>query len=124
MAFLGIHILSSKQLAAIKAEAAQFATSEVGQAVAALKSTEIGAAVAADIAAISNKQMTGLEKFETVVRNTAPIITKYVVKGGFAAVQADVIDIARAVVQSVFNDTKSKTAPGLARAILSIVGLR
>lgn len=123
MALFGIRILTSKQIAAIKAEAASVAMTEAGKAVAILKTTDIGKAVAADIAAISNKRLSGSQKFEKVVANTAPLLVKYITGGGFAAVEADVIDIARNLVQSVYNDFKSSTAPGLAKAILKIVGI-
>jgi hypothetical protein len=123
MALFGIHFMTSKQLAAMKAEVSSFAMTEAGKAVAILKTTEIGKAVAADIAAVSNKRLSGSQKFEKVVASTAPLIVKYVTGGGFAAVEADVVDIARNLVQSVYNDFKSSTAPNLAKAILKIVGI-
>lgn len=123
MNLFGLHLLSSKQIAAIKAEASSLALSEAGKAVAYLKTTEIGKAVAADIDAINNRKLSGSQKFEKVVANTAPLIVKYVTGGGLAAVEADVLDLARGVVQSVYNDLKSKTAPNLGRAILKMVGL-
>ena len=119
----GIHILSSKQLAAIKADAASLALTEAGKAVEILKATDIGKAVAADIASISDRKLSGVQKFEAVVANTAPLIVKYVTSGGFAAAQGDVVDIARALVQQTFNDIKSSTAPNIARTILKIVGI-
>jgi hypothetical protein len=119
----GIRILSSKQLAAIKAEAASLALSEASRAVAALKQSEIGNVVAKDIMVMSASNLTGVQKFEKVVANTAPLLVKYVTGGGFAAVEADVMDIARNLVQSIYNDVRSKTAPNIGKAILKLLGL-
>jgi len=123
MAFLGIHILSSKQLEAVKAEAAGFAVSEAGKAVAVLKQTSIGSIVAKDIAAMQDKNLSGAQKFSTVVANTAPLVLKYATAGGLVAVLADVEDIARSLVQSVYNDTKSTTAGRVAAAVLKRFGI-
>ena len=119
----GIRILSSQQLAAIKAEAASLALSEASRAVAALKQSEIGNVVAKDIMVMSASNLTGVQKFEKVVANTAPLLVKYVTGGGFAAVEADVMDIARNLVQSIYNDVRSKTAPNIGKAILKLLGL-
>lgn len=123
MAFLGIHIMSSKQLEAIKAEAAGFAVSEAGKAVAVLKQTSIGSIVAKDIAAMQDKNLSGAQKFAAVVATTAPLVLKYAASGGLVAVLADVEDIARSLVQSVYNDTKSTTAGKVAAAILKRFGV-
>lgn len=123
MALFGIHILSSKQIAAIKAEAAGLAMTEAGKAVAILKTTPIGKVVADDIAAIGNKRLSGSQKFEAVVATTAPLILNYVTGGGMKAVAGDAEDLARNLVQSIYNDLQSKTAKKVASFILKMIGV-
>ena len=123
MAFLGIHIISSAKLNELKQQAEQFAMTEAGRAVIALQKTDIGAAVAADIKAVSSTTMTGGQKFEAVLANTLPLIVKYATGGGISAVVDDVEDIGRALVQMVFNDVKSTKAGSIGRQILKLLGL-
>ena len=126
MSLLGIHVLTDAQFAALKAaghSVQTFAISEAEKAVIALKQTDIGAAVANDIQAIASKDLTGPQKFEAVLANTLPLVLKFATGGGFAAVEKDVEDIARSLVQAVFNDVKSTTAGSVAGAILHAIGL-
>lgn len=114
-------IFGSKAGAAVAA----IAVSEIQQAVAGLKSTSIGAAVAADIAALVDSRLSGSEKFEKVVANTLPLIVQFVATPGSAKVAiADVESVARELVQSTFNDTRSTKAGGIAALILSLLGIR
>jgi len=98
--------------------------SEADKAVAALKTTSIGAAVAADVKALSRSDLSGIEKFEQVVKNTAPLIVELLTNDGRKAALSDVTDVARALVQSTFNDIASKRAVNVGRAILAILSVR
>lgn len=123
MSFFGIHILSDAAVAHLKAaghDVTEFVASEADKAVIALKGTSIGATVAADIAAVTDHALTGPQKFEKVLANTLPLVLQYVTGGGFAGVLKDVEDIARGLVQSVFNDTKSTNAGKVAADILKL----
>ena len=94
---------------------------EVQHAVAALKETDIGSAVAADIHALTNASLTGAQKREQVVANTIPLIVTYATGGGISAVANDVEDIARELVQSTFNDVASTKAGAFATALLALL---
>ncbi|HEX8418964.1 MAG TPA: hypothetical protein VF638_03015 [Sphingomonas sp.] len=101
-----------------------YALSEAQKAVAALKQTTVGQAVAANIKTIESTSMTGSEKFAKVVADTAPLIVDLANGAGRKVILKDVEDIARQLVQDVFNDVMSKNAGGVARLILSLFGLR
>jgi hypothetical protein len=101
-----------------------FALTETQKAVVALTKTGLGAAVAADIATLSNSGLTGTQKFEQVVANTLPQIVTLLTSGGRAVTLAEVEDLGRALVQQVFNDTKSTKAGTVATLILGLLGLR
>lgn len=122
MAFLGINfgkLFGSKAGQAVQT----FALSEADKVVAALKTTHIGSAIAADIAAVSNKKLSGSQKFAAVLANTIPLVVTYATGGGIKAAADDVSDIARALVQSVFNDTKSTGAGKIVGDFLKLFGL-
>lgn len=122
----GLKIISTKQWKDIKAQLGtidDFALSEVQKVVAALKATDIGKAVAANIKAIENDALTGLQKFETVVSNTVPLIVSYVTGGDVKAALSDLEHIARELTQSVFNDGKVKGG-SILTAILRILGVK
>ena len=108
MSKLFVGFLNSAQLAALHAAGhvlADAGLSEGQKLVATLKTTSIGAAVTADIKAVSDKSLTGAQKFEEVVANTAPLILSYATGGGLTSLVADAADIARELVQSLYNDT-------------------
>ena len=124
---LGLRILSKSQLNDLKAaaeSALNIVPSETAKAVLALKQqTEIGAAIANDIEAISSKDMTGAEKFEAVLANTLPLVLSFLTGKGLSVALDEIEDIGRALVQSVFNDFKSTTAGKLASVILKLFKL-
>lgn len=101
-----------------------FALTEEQKAVAALKQTAIGAAVAADIKALKSDTMSGQQKFEEVVKNTLPLIVSMIAEGGVQKTVKDVEDIGRALVQSVFNDVASTKAGSIATTILKLLGIK
>lgn len=126
MSLFGFHILTDAQVQALKDAGHQvqaFAVSEADKAVAALKQTDIGTAVANDISAVSSQSLSGAQKFEAVLTNTLPLVLKFVTGGGLSAVEKDVEDIARSLVQSLYNDFKSTTASKIAGEVLHLVGL-
>lgn len=100
-----------------------FALTEAQKAVAALSQTTIGATVAADIAALTSSTLTGAQKFEQVVASTSPLIAQFLTTGGVATAVTEVEDLARALVQQVFNDTLSSKAGAVAQAVLKLLGL-
>jgi hypothetical protein len=106
-------------VAAVKA----FSHSETSKVVAALVATDIGAAVKADILAVKDHSLSGSQKFEKVVANTVPLLLKYATGGGIAAVEADVISIARALVQVVYTDTASTGFGKIAGELLKLLGV-
>jgi hypothetical protein len=124
MSLLGIHILSDAAVAHLKAaghDVVEFAASEADKAVIAIKNTDIGKTVAADIAAVKDHSISNMQKFENVVSNTLPLVLHYVTGGGLSAVVSDVESLTRSLVQAVFNDTASTTAGKVAAEILSII---
>ena len=64
----GLTILTSTELASVKS----FALSEATKAVAALKETPVGTAIANAISDIDNANLTGIQKFEKVLSDTLP----------------------------------------------------
>ena len=94
------------------------------KAVAALKQTSIGGAVAADIEALSSSTMSGAEKFEAVVKNTLPLIVGFLGDNGLKKGVDEVGDISRELVQSVFNTVASKKAETVGSLILKLLGLK
>lgn len=115
----GIQIFGSRAKQIIK----DVAVSEVDRAVVALKNTIVGTLVANEVHAITAKDMTGAQKFEAVVESTLPLIHDFATRGGRAMLVHDVEDVARQLVQSVFNDVKSTKAGGIAQIILQLLGL-
>jgi hypothetical protein len=115
----GLAILSSAELATLKT----FALTEGEKAVAALKQTDIGKTVAADIAAAANADLTGMQKFEQVLTNTLPLIQALFTKQGQQVEMADLEDVGRSLVQTVYNDVKSTTVGTWAAGILKLLGI-
>jgi len=94
------------------------------KAIAALKNTEVGAAVAADIKALTSSTLSGPEKFEAVVVNTLPLLVDALKAGGITKGLKEVEDIGRAFVQDVFNSTVSKKAETIGSLLLKVLGLK
>ncbi len=102
-----------------------FAMSEVQKAVAVLKATSIGTVVANDISALMNANMSGEQKFASVLASTTPLIVSFLSGKGVAQIAlTQVEDIARELIQSMYNDTKSSTAGGLAAQVLALFGVK
>lgn len=105
--------------------AEEFVLTEVQKAVAVLKTTKLGAVVAADIQTVASRNISGAQKFEQVVTNTVPLIVTFLADNGAIKVAVqEVSDIARELVQSTYNDTKSTAAGTLATLILSLFGVK
>lgn len=105
----------------IATAAAAFVATDVQKAVAALKKTEVGAAVARAIKTVENDKISGTEKAARVVGEAVPLIVDLLSGGGVRVVVDQVEDIARELVQSIYNDTKSKTAGSIAAAIIKLI---
>lgn len=123
MKIFGIRIISDAKFQAIKAEAEDFIETEADKVVAALKQTEIGDAVADSIRAIKNADLSGQDKFAAVVSEMGPVVLDYVISGGIPAVLDDVEDIARQLVQSVYNDVMSTGFGKLLKDLKALLGL-
>lgn len=126
MKIFGLRIISNSRFNDLKAAAdtaLNIVPSETAKAVLALKQTEIGAAVANNIEAISSKSLTGADKFEAVLANTLPLVANFLTGKGMEVAIDEIEDIGRALVQSVFNDFKSTTAGRIATLILKLFKL-
>lgn len=126
----GLVLIRKSEIEDLRAKAAAAAATvlpfwkaEADKAVALLKQTEIGDAVADSIKAISSAELSGREKFEVVVSEIGPQIVSYMIRGGVPAVVSDVEDVARQLVQSVYNDVMSTKAGSIIKAILKVFGL-
>lgn len=104
------------------AAAEAFALTEMQKAINALKKTEVGAAVAADIRALTSSALTGPQKFEQVVANTLPLVAALATKGGTDVAVNEAEDLARALVQDVFNEIASTRAFSIASLVLRALG--
>ena len=123
MKIFGLRIIPNSQFKDLKAAAEialNIVPSETAKVVLALKQTEIGAAVANNIEAISSKSLTGADKFEAVLANTLPLVASFLTGKGLEVAIDEIEDIGRALVQSVFNDFKSTTAGKIAGLILQL----
>lgn len=119
MKIFGLTITTKKVVPILEA----FALTETQKAVAALKTTTIGASVADSINALKNEQLSGTEKFERVVAFTLPLIATFVAGDGKPALK-DVEDVGRALVQEIYNDVVSSKAATIATIILRLLGLK
>jgi siderophore synthetase component len=121
MSFLGIHVLTDAQFAALKAaghEVESVALSAGQHAVAILKAAPVGQQIVSMIQTVNDKTMTGAQKFAAVLAQAIPLVTSAVADHGVTLV-ATVEDTAREVIQSLFNDLFSgaaKAASGIATA--------
>ena len=106
-------------VAALKA----FGGSEAAKVVAALKETDIGTAVANDVSALTNSTLTGAQKFEQVVASATPLVLKYATGGGIAALEADVVGITRALVQTIYTDIADTGFGKIAGEFLKWLGI-
>lgn len=122
MSLFGIHILTDAQLKLLKDAGHQvetFALSEGQKAVAALKASDVGQAVAADVKSLTDSSLSGGEKFEKVLANTLPLVVKFVAGGGVTAALDEVESLGRELVQSVVDDVESSSAGRIAKAVLA-----
>ena len=101
-----------------------FALTETQKAVAALAKSSIGQNIAADIAALTDSSLAGAEKFEQVVTTTLPMLANMLSASGRQTALAEVEDLGRALVQQIYNDTKSTKAGSIATLILGLLGIK
>jgi hypothetical protein len=97
--------------------------SEGQKAVAAIASSDVGKTIADEIGIIASAKMTGAEKFEAVVAKAKPLLVELAADGPNAIVD-DVEDLARAVVQEIYNRVASLTIGVVAKAILKALGIK
>lgn len=91
--------------------------------VAALKRTELGDMVIDSINAVASEELTGAQKFEVVVSETAPRVLRYVQSGGIPALEADVMDLTRALVQSAYLELRSVGFNKIVGALVKLLGV-
>lgn len=110
---------------------ADFVVSEVQKAVAVLKTTDLGGAIAKIVTDVTTKTnpdgsvMTGSEKFASVLADSIPLVEQFLTNKGAVGVAVTAVeDVARELVQSIFNDTKSTTAGSLATQVLALFGVK
>lgn len=113
-----------KKLFGKKTVTAIIELTDAQKAVAALKQTEIGSVVAKDIQALSSSTLSGAEKFDAVLKNTVPLVLGLLADGGMKKAETEVTDIARELVQSIFNTVASKKADTIGSLILKVLGLK
>lgn len=116
---IAVSAASKQTTAAVKA----FGSSEAAKVIAALSTTDIGAAVKADVLTMQNASLSGAEKFAQVVSNTVPLVLKFVTGGGIAAVEADVLSITQGLVQTVYLDTASTTFGKIVGEFARLLGI-
>lgn len=95
----------------------------VDHVVVALKKTKLGDAVVDSINAVASKDLTGSQKFEAVVSEIGPRVVEYVQAGGTKAAAADVEDLTRALVQSVYVEVKSVGFEKIVGALIKLLKL-
>ena len=101
-----------------------FALTEPQKLVATLKTTSIGATVAAEVANLKDQSISGAEKFAKALFIATPLVVHYVAAGP-ASIVTDAEGVARELVQSLYNDmvaaaktviTPAVPAPAVAEA--------
>jgi hypothetical protein len=120
-----IGFLTAAQLASLHAAGhavETFALTEPQKIVATLKTTSIGATVAAEIANLRDSTEAGAQKFTKALAIAAPLVVSYVASGP-AAIVSDAEGVARELVQSLYNDmmaavkaATADTVPAVAQA--------
>jgi hypothetical protein len=123
MKLFGIRIISDAKFKRLTGEVSGFINTEADRVVLALKQTSLGDAVLDSIEAIADDDMPGNEKFQKVVSEVAPLVLHYVASGGVPALLDDVEDLARHLVQSVYNDMKSTGFGKLVKQLVDLLGL-
>ena len=127
MAFLGLHILTSARVAALKADGHAIAAS-AGSAIttavtlAAQAGNPIGAAALKAASALESSTLTGAEKKTQVVAAIVPVVIAEASKGSFAAVAADAEQFAGMVVEEVVATMKQTPIVQLGEALLKALG--
>lgn len=98
-------------------------TPAVDRVVAALKQSKLGDATIDSIQAVTNTDLSGAQKFERVVTEISPLVVEYVRAGGGKAAIADVEDLTRALVQSVYTELKSVGFAKIVSALMKLLKL-
>jgi hypothetical protein len=97
--------------------------SEGQKAVAAIASSTVGQTIADEIHIVASADMSGPQKFEAVVAKATPLLLT-LASDGPAGLVDDVEDLARAVVQEIYNRVASVTIGAVAKAILKALGVK
>lgn len=102
----------------------QFALNELDKGIQAAKKTSVGAAVASAVMAAEQSGKGPVEKAAQVLAIVAPEVEKYLLQGGAKAATADVEQFAKMLIESTLADIKQTQAVLIARAFLSILGIK
>lgn len=100
----------------------EFALNELDKGIALAKTTPLGAAVSSAIHVAEAHGGSPIEKLATAVKIVAPQVIEYAARGGVKAVEADVEQFAKQLIESTLADLKQTKAVTIARAILAIFG--
>lgn len=96
-----------------------FVLTESAKAIAVLKTTHIGAAVAQAISDVEDATLSPVEKLEKVIADTSPLFVTYLLNKGQRDIDAaSVYSTVKALAQEVFLDVKSTSAGAIAAAVL------
>ena len=124
----GIHIVSTAQLNALKAQGVTLGTAAVSGltkavTVAAQIGNPIGAATLAAITAAEATGKPGAEKRADVIAAVAPLVVTEAAKGGVSAVVADAEQFAGLVLEEVLATVKQTPIVAIGAALLKLLGV-
>lgn len=105
-------------------EVVEIMLTETQEAVALLMTLPIAKTVRDNILTISNDSLSGQQKFDVVLGRTIPALIALMKGKGLETAAGDIEDIARGLVQAIYNDVASARAGTVARKILTLFEVR
>jgi len=105
-------------------EVVEIMLSETQEAIALLMTLPIAKTVRDNILTIANDSLSGQQKFDVVLGRTIPALIALTKGKGLETTAGDIEDIARGLVQAIYNDVASTRAGTIARKILALFGVR
>lgn len=105
-------------------EVVEIVLTETQEVIALLMTLPIAKTVRANILTIANDSLSGQQKFDVVLGRTIPSLIALTKGRGFETAAGDIEDIARGLVQAIYNDVASARAYTIARRILALFGVR
>lgn len=105
-------------------ELVEIMLTETQEAIALLMTLPIAKTVRDNILTIANDSLSGQQKFDVVLGRTIPALIALTRGKGLETAAGDIEDIARGLVQAIYNDVASARAATIARKILALFGVR